>query len=79
MEVEDEQKCERKRNQTMDGEGQKEEEEAAPIKCRYIISVHMHEVDRSIHPSVSQSKAIDERTQPGGSEPMGKGEKRGTN
>lgn len=47
-------------------EGQKEEE-AAPIKRRYIISVHMHKVDRSIHPSVSQSKAIDERTQLGGS------------
>lgn len=25
----------------------------------------MHEVDRSIHPPVSQSKAIDERAQPG--------------
>ena len=46
-------------------EVKKEEEEAAPIKRRHIISVHMHEVDRSIHPSVSQSKAIDERTQPG--------------
>jgi len=44
---------------------QKEEEEAAPIKRRHIISVHMHKVDRSIHPSVSQSKAIDERTQSG--------------
>lgn len=34
----------------------------------------MHEVDRSIHPSVSQSKAIDERIQPGGGERInGKG------
>lgn len=35
------------------------------IKRRHIISVHMHEADRSIHPPVSQSKAIDERAQPG--------------
>lgn len=56
----------REKEKTNDGwRGQKEEEEAAPIKRSYIISVHMHEVDRSIHPSVSQSKAIDERTQPG--------------
>lgn len=47
------------------GGGGNEEEEAAPIKRRHIISVHMHEVDRSIHPPVSQSKAIDERAQPG--------------
>lgn len=46
-------------------EEEQEEEEAAPIKRRHIISVHMHEVDRSIHPPVSQSKAIDERAQPG--------------
>lgn len=47
------------------GRNEEQEEEAAPIKRRHIISVHMHEVDRSIHPPISQSKAIDDRAQPG--------------
>lgn len=77
MKVEDKQKCERKRKQIVDRDTKRRRRSCA-YKRRHIISVHMHEVDRSIHPSVSQSKAIDERTQPGdrgmGSEPMGEDE-----